>query len=233
MNDPIDLLQIKIEKAKSALPIETQNAIATVDWKASILELRTKKGYTFEQLGDLEIETELLLCGLLSTRDYPEELEKRMGISKMAANELVVEMNNLVFKKIKEELIKNTDRKKTFQQRENTPSQLSQEESTPEEEKTNDTLAFQEAGIQIIRDEKLPVPDLPVVPSAQLMQAGKIEPAEKIHSLLAQKLSGSIQTPTVRTEHTLENISKSAIPSTPQPTTPKVPKIDPYRELPE
>ena len=76
MDDTIDLLQIKIEKAKAALPAETVNATAAVDWKAAILGLRGKHGYTFEQLGDLELETELLLCGLLTPSDYPKEIKK-------------------------------------------------------------------------------------------------------------------------------------------------------------
>src|SRR3989344_4500286 len=121
MNDEdttVDLLQIKIEKAKRDLPIDTINAIAAVDWKATILGMRNKYGYTFEQLGDLEIETELLLCGLLSAENYPKEISKRMEIQRAQADELVNEMNERVFKRIREELIKNTERKKIFAERE-------------------------------------------------------------------------------------------------------------------
>src|SRR3989338_4251664 len=113
-DNTIDLLEIKIEKAKRELPLETVNAINAVDWKAVILGLREKKGYTFEQLGDLELETELVLCGLVTPEDYPRELEKRMGIGRAVADELVNEMNDLVFRKIREELIKNAERKKIF-----------------------------------------------------------------------------------------------------------------------
>jgi len=113
-NDIIDLLQIKIEKAKANLPVETANATAVVDWKAAILGLREKKGYSFEQLGDLELETELLLCGLVSPEKYPQELETRMKISKAEANEMVNIMNEQVFAKIRAEMIKNTERKKIF-----------------------------------------------------------------------------------------------------------------------
>ena len=71
-SDTVNLLKIKIEQAKRKLPFETVNAIDAVDWKAAILELRAKKGYNFEQLGDLETETELLLAGLVSPEDYPK-----------------------------------------------------------------------------------------------------------------------------------------------------------------
>src|SRR3989338_7424757 len=114
MSSTVDLLQIKIEKAKRELPLETVNAINSIDWRTVILQMREKKGYTFEQLGNLELETELLLCGLLSPEAYPKELENRMDISKADAKELVSDMNELVFKKIREELIKNTERKKIF-----------------------------------------------------------------------------------------------------------------------
>ena len=117
-NDTVDLLKIKIETAKRELPVETLNAINAIDWRVAILGMRDKHGYNFEQLGDLELETELVLCGLVSPEDYPKELEKRMGISPAAVNELMNEMNDLVFKKIREELIKNTEHEKRFGKRE-------------------------------------------------------------------------------------------------------------------
>lgn len=205
MQNTVDLLQIKIENAKKELPLETVKAIDAVDWRAPILELRTKKGYTFEQLGDLELETELLLCGLVTPQDYPKELEKRMGISRAQADELVNEMNILVFNKIQEELIKNVERKKI-------------------EGNNNDTKILNTAGIEII-------PDIPATPQTQTMQTEKLELAEKPHPILAQKLSSSLQTPVVKTEHTLQNLSSSNTANTPTVNT--KPKVDPYRELPE
>ena len=199
MDDIIDLLQIKIEKAKKELSSETLNAIAMVDWKAAILGLRTTKGYTFEQLGDLELETELLLCGLLSAEDYPKELEKRMGISRSAANELVREMNDLVFKKIREELIKNTERKKIYEKR--------------EEFNKGDAKVLSSAGINIISDKlELPAPEkLPT-------KVGIPTEVGTVQSILTQKLSSSVQTGVVKTDHSLPKISNS---------------VDPYREVPE
>ena len=55
---------------------------------------------------------------------------------------------------------------------------------------------------------------------------------EEKHSILAQKLSGSVQNPTVKTEHTLDNITKTNTP-TMADVKPKIPGIDPYREIPE
>jgi len=217
MDDKVDLLQIKIEKAKAALPVETQNAIALVDWRATILQLREKRGYTFEQLGDLELETELLLCGLLNPRDYPKELESRMHISKAAANELANEMNDLVFKKIREELVRNTERKKIFAKKntESAPSALGTADAGGEKK---DAEVLSSHGIEIVGEKEiLPVPE-------------KLELAGETHPILAQKISGSFQVPVVNTEHTLENITKTASDGV---IKPKIPNVDPYREIPE
>ena len=109
----VDLLQIKIEKARAELSEESRQAIDAINWKNVIVGMRAEKGYSFTQLEDLELETELLLCGLLNPEDYPKELEKRMQIPKPKIDELVNEMNEKVFSKIREELVKNIERKKT------------------------------------------------------------------------------------------------------------------------
>jgi len=223
MDNTADLLRIKIEKAKRELSEETLNAIASVDWKIPILEMRLKKGYTFEQLGDLETETELLLCGLVSAENYPKELEKRLKISRTSANELVNEMNNLVFKKIREELVKNIEKKKAFIE-----SGQSEIKNVPKAE----SQILEKAGIKII-------PTTPVGRPGELeLEAGtkivenredilkKIEKPEAVHPILVQKLSSSMQVPMAKTEHSLNNLTPS---NTPKPA----PKIDPYREIPE
>ncbi|OGI63206.1 hypothetical protein A2818_00150 [Candidatus Nomurabacteria bacterium RIFCSPHIGHO2_01_FULL_40_12] len=173
MANIIDPLQIKIEQAKAKMSEDAVNAISAVDWKAAILTLREKKGYTFEQLGDMELATELLLCGLITPKNYPKELEKQMKIPGREVSELVNLMNDMVFKKIREELIKNAERKKVFSKKTDMPINV---------KKSDEFIA-----------KKVPTPR--VVP-------------DKVHPILAQKLTGPLQNPTVNTEHSLNNISK-------------------------
>jgi hypothetical protein len=185
--------------------------------------MREKYGYSFEQLGDLETETELVLCGLLSPQDYLREVGSRLKLQSSKAKELVNDMNELVFKKIREELIKTTERKQKF-------TKKTQEEK---DVLTKDLHILREAGIEIAPEEnKFPVPE-------KLEIGGKVleikEPEAKTpatHPILAQKLSGFSQSEVVKTEHTLENITKTNTPV--QPTIKsKIPSIDPYREIPE
>ena len=240
-DDIIDPLKIKIETAKRQLPLETVNAIDSVDWKIAILGMRIRHGYTFEQLGDLELETELLLSGLISPEDYPKELEKRMGIPGAQVGELVNEMNDLVFKKIKEELIKNTERKKIFANK-TEATEGKDEVKVLSKDIIEERALFNKDGIEIIDRPALPgdpsrsggkepssenSPE--IVPNNREKMLEEIE--EPAHPILAQKLSTSLQIPMVKTDHSLENITKSA--NTDSGDTIKSQRIDPYREIPE
>jgi len=99
-----DELQIIIDEAKKDLSRETREAIDSVNWKLSILEMAGK--YNQEQLDTLEMETELLLCGILGPDEYQKELENRMMLTKEQTNLLLEEMDKLIFKKIQNELEK-------------------------------------------------------------------------------------------------------------------------------
>lgn len=222
MPDAIDTLQIKIDQAKAKLPAITLNAINAVDWRASILSLREKLSYSFEQLSDLEIETELVLCGLLTPENYPKELKSRMKISDMQVNELVNEMNVLVFSRIKEELIKTTEGKKVPEVREElAPVKINIIKPDTEAQKKSNADILGSHGIEII-------------PTQNGFRPAEKPVASPTSPIFASKLSGSFQIPSVKTEHTLDNITKTG--ATPAPVVdmkPKIPKADPYREIPE
>ena len=233
MDDIIDLLQVKIENAKAKLPEATLNAINAVDWKAVILGMREKHGYTFEQLGDLDLETELVLCGLSDPKDYPKEIQTRMGLTKEQTNDLVREMNDLVFSKIKEELIKNSERKKTFTNNAEQTNRLN-----PTQVKEISSISgyskFRTPSLEEIqkRNEKAETKKT----TANILGSAEIkivETKEKIHPMLKQKFSGSFQMPTIKTEHSLDNLSKPSTEEMKTPVSAYPAKQDPYRLPPE
>jgi hypothetical protein len=222
MDDTVDLLQIKIDQAKKRLPPKTLAAIDAVPWQAEILKMRETKGYTFDQLGALELETELLLCGLINSKDYSKELESRMNISKTAVNELVLEMNKEVFSKIKEELIRSTERENSSQNQApikiNVIKPVIKNTIVPEIKK-EEHEALGEHGIEIV-PEKLELP-------------GKFLPA------FVEKLSASVKVPVAKTEHSLDSITKNSLSAPLKPSAqPGAQKAypkngDPYRMIPE
>ena len=221
-DDIVDLLQIKIEKAKRELPEETQNAIATVDWRAAILNLRAGKGYNFEQLGELELETELLLCGLLTPDEYPKELAKRMNISKMEVDEIVNKMNESVFAKIRVELIKNTERKKIFAKNRVITKTLDK------------VKPIEPPRVVTLKD--ITTPPRPLITKDEgnkLPVLEKLEIKGDVKPIFEQKLSSSFQIPTIKTDHSLNNISKPAVSASGIGSAAYPPKADPYRLPPE
>ena len=222
-----DELQKKIEHARAELSEETKRAIDAVNWKSAILSIKEKKGYNLEQLQELETETELLLAGLINPENYPKELETRMKIQKAEAETLVNELNESIFKRIRDELIKNSENK-----------------NEKKVEAKKDTEIFGGAGIEIM-PEKINIPRkeetmekssemLSEVENPELINK-KID-AQKIQSIASQKLSGSFQIPAVKTEYTLNNLSKQEIkkeiPTQADAGAVKL-KVDPYREIPE
>ncbi|MEI7425012.1 MAG: phenylalanine--tRNA ligase beta subunit-related protein, partial [Candidatus Staskawiczbacteria bacterium] len=238
----VDMLQIKIERAKDALPKETLSAINSIDWRAAILGMKDRKGYSFEQLEDLELETELLLCGLAKPEGYPKALEQKLKISRPQADLLVQEMNEFVFKKIKDELIKNSQREEIFIKKDtekigesgfqdimmaDKPKETNVKSDVPmppPRPATNEQLRITNYELKtttpnITESVKT---DTPVTPTST------IEDNKKINSILNQKLSGPVQSSTVKTEYTLPSLgSDKTAPATVNKTS--VSKADPYR----
>ena len=240
---PIDILQVKIDKAMEALPRATRKAIEAVDWKSAILSMREKKGYNFEQLEDLELQTELVLSGLLKPEDYPQKLEENLGISRSQVDLLVNEMNEFVFKKIREELIKNSDRESIFIKKEESigkaipdekmpyqsppvksvPAQVENKVATPSGDIAK-VIAENNAAFKKLEQEvKIPEPTQEV--SAEAVDK------KTISNALADKLSVQYKTGMTRTEYSLNNLSKDTSGSTVSPLVNKSvgAKADPYR----
>jgi hypothetical protein len=246
--DNKDALQIKIDEAKANLPEETKNAISAVDWRSAVLAMREKKGYSFSQLEDLEIETELLLYGLLKPEDYPKELETRMKISKEDSNELINQLNELIFNKIRNELVKNSETRKipVISEKQAKSSEAGSPDASVEAFRENqnkvDNKVLDQSGIQIVSEEKKAKSSEAGSPDASveafreekelekredmLKKVENPEPTEiKIQtpapSFLEQKLGSSFKIPPTETKYPDATIKRAPIGST---------KTDPYRE---
>jgi len=218
--DEKDILQKKIDEAKINLPEETKNAISAIDWHTVILNMREKRGYSFSQLEDLGIITELLLYGLIKPENFPKEIESKLKISSEESSELINELNNLIFQKIREELVKNSEKRKI---------QVTQEKKEVKiensDEKENNKVLNQ-SGIQIVSEEKKE--EKPEIQTEKredmLKKVENPEPTEiKIQtpSFLEQKLGSSFKIAPTETKYPDTTVKHSPIGST---------KTDPYRE---
>lgn len=237
----IDALQIRIEKAKADLPQETLQAINAVDWRNALLEIKTKKGFSIEKLEDLELETELMLCGLSNPSNYEKEIRERLDLSPMEAKAIVNEMNDKVFKKIRDAFAKIMEEKN------------SKIEKTENEFKVSETKedmgVLKQAGIEVIDNQEIQKDfvnkeekgeNLYGLDRANMLN--EVEHPELIQkvtpTIAMQKLSSSFNIPTTKTEYSLDNMTKQEDKKTTPTITPiqkstpqekNLPKIDPYR----
>lgn len=99
-----DSLQTLINKAKEKLPQNSIEAINSFDWKSIISKINDR--LTEIQLDTLEIETELVLCGIVKTEDYSKELMEKMGLPEIEVSMLLNDLNKSIFEKIRIELEK-------------------------------------------------------------------------------------------------------------------------------
>ena len=203
MDNSTDLLKMKIERARELLPKETLEAVDAIPWREVIYNMRERKGFNLTQLEDLELETELVLCGLVSPDKYPNELATRMGLSLPQVTVLVEEMNELVFKKIREELVKRISNNKALG--------LDAQSPTP-----NKTLMNTENDNQRVVDIKV---------IKQAIAQKEEDKSNLINSILGQKLSNTHISPPTKTGYSLGNMSRGEEPK----TTPKSSSVDPYR----
>ncbi|MEK7564557.1 MAG: hypothetical protein AAB510_03270 [Patescibacteria group bacterium] len=246
-------LQIKIEQAKAKLPEDTLNAIAQVDWRAALLKLRETKGYDFEQLGDLELETELLLCGLLNPHEYTKTIAEKMHISEASAQELTHELNESIFKKIKEEMIQITERKNSFTKKAEPKPEQSIEIEQEIKKVDNDILESTgikinpriepdvEEGIKIKKatnEEREDTLKMVENPEPTPINNNLNTVSGGIHPLIKEKIATSVQNPTTKTEYTIgttetKKESKVSGQNKEEVRVSYPPKGDPYRLSPD
>jgi hypothetical protein len=241
MEKTIDFLQVKIEKAKMQLPKETLQAINNVKWENIILSMKESKNLNFTQVEDLLLETELVLCGLVKTEDYPKEITNRLRIPKAKTDEIINELNEKVFKKIRQELIKIKELNQKFGNREQI---LSNNTEVVEQEAPNKEIEKQEkeilttSGIDLLKEETPKAVNKENTESNEenlvekrgemlenITNPEEIKNNPKIANILEKRLNSTFTLPQKNTEQKEEKIDFLVKKS--------IPKIDPYREIPE
>lgn len=179
----------EIQKKFDSLPEDLKWAIMGANVDDNIIEISQTQGLNVEQMGQLSLETHMVMFGFT----HPDKFEESLKGSMKLGDEKTHIIANAVNEKILKEI-----RGKMMQMYEGTPKESEKQEALPQNPE-EDNNVLNSHGIEII-PEKL-----------ELTTSEK--DVAKIHTILEQKLSGSFKNTTVRTEHALENITKS--PGTP------------------
>ncbi|MEI6280757.1 MAG: hypothetical protein WCP17_02025 [bacterium] len=206
----------ELDERFAKLPEETQDAIRKSNYHATLYKIADEYKLKIPQMVQLETITTNVMLGITKGELFENYIKNALKLSDEQTKELANAITNKILKEIRKEMMG--------------PSYVAPPTDTKEDLKNTQVLST--AGIEVVNKVDLTIPELPAGVSAQAGDKKTGAEVEKIHPLLTQKLSDSVQTAVVKTEHSLENITKASIPI--KPTT-KVnrPGIDPYRELPE
>ena len=100
MNDEREELLKRYDKLPENVR-EVMFAEASAD---KIEELGKKYGFLIDKIGKLADEVGYFMLGMTNPRDFPRQLMRELDIPESKANEIVGELNNSIFKPIREQL---------------------------------------------------------------------------------------------------------------------------------
>jgi len=199
----------EIQKKFDSLPEDLKWAIMAANVDDNIIEIGQMQGLNVEQMGQLSLETHMVMFGFTHPDKFEESVKNSMRLGDEKTHAIISAVNEKILKEIREKMMQlYADKPKESEKQEKLPQ-------TSEE----DANVLNSHGIEII--------------------PGKLElnKGEEVRPILEQKLSGSFQNSTVKTEHTLNNLTKMNEPpisETPKPAPSAYPpKGDPYRLPPE
>jgi hypothetical protein len=93
-----------IQERFAKLPKVVQDAITSSDVEKHMRELADKQKLHVDQWQSLENEVMLALLGFKQAEELEKNLQKEVGISGDVAHELAININNIVFEPIRQEL---------------------------------------------------------------------------------------------------------------------------------
>ena len=197
---------------------EIQDAIMSSNYEKNLYEIAQKHKLNVEQLGELELNTTLVLLGQTHPDEYADELEEDLKLPKEKIGEIVTDVNERIMKNIRELIKKNfADDDETEAQAEvPVPPYIASEmqKPAPVAEKT-------------ITQPTTTVPT-PKVESSIYGKAG-IEILDGV-DMISQKLKGVTMNKSVVSDHSIPKVTPTT-PQAPAPTTPSTRARDPYHEV--
>lgn len=100
-----DKLRQQFEDQLTYLPAINQQALRSFDWATELVAIGKNYGLHIDELDDLQIETMLVLVGLVDPGQYQNELINRLAISPTEAGKIIEDINDRVFTPIHDYIV--------------------------------------------------------------------------------------------------------------------------------
>lgn len=98
-------LRQSFEEQLVYLPEINQRALKSFDWATELLSIGKNFGLHIDELEDLQLETMLVMVGLVQVKDYPNELINKLAISPAEANKIIEQVNDRIFTPIHDYIV--------------------------------------------------------------------------------------------------------------------------------
>lgn len=195
----------EIQRKFENLPEDLKWAIMAANVDDNIIEIGQKEGLNVEQMGQLSLETHMVMFGFTHPDKFEDSVKASLKLGDEKTRAVVNAINDKILKEIRIKMI------------EAFGGISKEEEEKLNKEKEHDEKILHGAGIEIIGN--------------QSVQTEKLElpTKEGSSSILTQKLSGSSQNQITKTEYTLDNITKK--PNTPIINPPHIAPSNVIREI--
>lgn len=93
-----------IDEQMQKIPAEVREAIRASDWERTIFNIGREHKMHIDDIDTLSIETILTMIGLEHPKDYPENIQKRIGLKDEELMNIVDQVNERLFSKIRDAL---------------------------------------------------------------------------------------------------------------------------------
>lgn len=199
----------KLDERFTKLPENTKKIIIEMGYHFKLYSIAGKYKFNVEDMAVLEDVTTDIIVGALHPDQYENELRNRLALTPETAHNLAGEVNIEILIPIRQK--------------------MEQIYTKPK----NTIYDIRPAGVNAgIRINKINTPtsvnlNIPELKEGDEKVDQQMQPVAP--SIFAQKLSGSVQSSTVKTDHSINNLSKNTSGTTAKTTY----KVDPYRIMPE
>ncbi len=231
----------KIDKRLETIPNNIKGVVQKSNYQETLYAIGKEYNLTVSQMDAVESVVVGLINGTVHSDEFESTLKGNLKLPEDVMRKLASDIQEKIFMKIRELLKQSAvpGNEKPSIEKENAAKVLNSAgieivpgklELTPPENQPENREAMLK---KIEKPEQMTPNPMPLVSIPSRPPTAILEPKEnaQANEILAEKLSATFKIPTVKTEHSLQNLSSSDkdASSTAQNTH----KIDPYREIPE
>lgn len=104
-NQASESVERELKTRFELLPTELQQVITSSDYQTKLFDIAKKHKLTYERLGQLELETTMVLLGMTPPDEFKLDISEQLQLSATDLDSVVLDINDQIFKPIRDNLM--------------------------------------------------------------------------------------------------------------------------------